>query len=305
MDVLSQILRTLKLHGSLYFRTDLRAPWGLEVPGEGRAVRFHVVVQGTCWLRVARTSQALLLRPGDLALVPHGKAHQLSDAASTPCRPLLDVLQEQQFTGEGILRYGGEGALTQLICGYFGFDSGASHPLLESLPETIHLSSAQTQQHHWLGTVMELITDEAGSDHLGAHALVDRLSEVLFIQILRAYVAMTPDRTGCLAALGDAYMSHALKAVHLQPAQRWTVQTLARLVGLSRSAFAARFTQLMGMPPLRYVTRWRMELAKEALATSDDSIPHIAEQVGYRSEAAFITVFKRHAGCTPSAYRRR
>jgi AraC-like DNA-binding protein len=242
---------------------------------------------------------------GDLALVPHGRAHQLSDTTSTPCRPLLDVLQEQRFSGYGTFRYGGEGALTQLICGYFGFDSEASHPLLESLPQIFHLRSVQTQQHHWLSTVMQLITHEAGSDQLGASALVDRLSEALFIQLLRAYIALAPDRTSCLAALGDAYISRALQTMHQQPAYRWTVQLLAQTVGLSRSAFAARFTHLMGMPPLHYLTRWRIKLAKEALAMNQNSIPHIAEHVGYRSEAAFIVVFKRYVGCTPSAYRRR
>ena len=305
MDVLSQILRTLKLFGSLYFRTDLSAPWGLEVPLDAQAVRFHVVVQGTCWLRLARASQAVRLTTGDLALVPHGQAHQLSDANSTPCRPLLDVLQEQQFAGHGVLQYGGGGALTQLVCGYFGFDSEASHPLLESLPEPLILRRAQTQPDHWLSAIIQLVTQEAGSDQLGASVLVDRLSEVLFIQILRAYIAMAPERTSYLAALGDAYIGQALQVVHQQPAHRWTVQTLAQTVGLSRSAFAARFTQLMGMPPLHYLTRWRIELAKGALEMSRESVPRIAEQVGYRSEAAFITVFKRYVGCTPSAYRRR
>jgi AraC-like DNA-binding protein len=305
MDVLSQILRTLKLYGSLYFRTDLSAPWGLEVPADPQAVRFHVVVQGTCWLRLAGAPQAMPLTTGDLALVPYGKAHQLSDGTSTPCRPLLDVLQERQFAGHGVLRYGGGGVLTQLVCGYFGFEPAASHPVLESLPEPLILCGAQTQQHHWLSTVIELITQEAGSNQLGASALVDRLSEVLFIQILRTYVAIAPDRTSCLTALGDAYIGQAIQALHQHPARRWTVATLARTVGLSRSSFAARFTQLMGMPPLHYLTRWRIELAKGALDMSPESVSHIADQVGYRSEAAFITVFKRYVGYTPSAYRRR
>jgi AraC family transcriptional regulator, activator of mtrCDE len=305
MDTLSEILRTLKLSGSLYFRTELSAPWGLEVPVDSQAVRFHVVVQGTCWLRLVGVPKAIPLTTGDLALVPYGKAHQLSDDHSTPCRPLFDVLEEQQFAGHGTLRYGGGGVLTQLVCGYVGFVPEASHPLLESLPEPLILPGEQTQQQHGLSTVIELITQEAGSDHLGASALVDRLSEVLFIQMLRLYVARAPDRASCLAALGDAYIGQVLHALHQQPASQWTVKTLARTVGLSRSSFAARFTPRMGMPPLRYLTRWRIELAKRALETSQESISQIAEQVGYRSEAAFIMVFKRYVGCTPSVYRRR
>jgi AraC family transcriptional regulator, activator of mtrCDE len=160
MDTLSEILRTLKLSGSLYFRTELSAPWGLEVPVDSQAVRFHVVVQGTCWLRLVGVPKAIPLTTGDLALVPYGKAHQLSDDHSTPCRPLFDVLEEQQFAGHGTLRYGGGGGLTQLVCGYLGFVPEASHPLLESLPEPLILPGEQTQQQHGLSTVIELITSK-------------------------------------------------------------------------------------------------------------------------------------------------
>ena len=304
MDLLSEILQTVRLRGNLYFRTDLGAPWGIDVPGESQVARFHVVIRGGCWLLVAGDSEPIYLAEGDLAIVPHGAGHQMSDPRDTPCRPLMEVLTEQPVTSDGVLRHGGEAERTVLVCGYFSFDEDVPHPLLASLPRKLHLKGSDNRNFLWLDTVMRFISSEAGAGLPGSRAIAERLSEILFIQVIRLYAASAPQEISFLAALNDQQIARALKGLHGRLAHKWTLEEMARIAGSSRSAFVGRFTTLLGIPPAQYLTRVRMLRARLALESGKASLAEIAEDSGYNSEAAFSTAFKRHFGRSPGAYRR-
>lgn len=303
MDLLTDILHSLRLRGNLYFRTDLSEPWGIYVAADRNIARFHVVISGQCWLKIGEDTEPFLLSEGDLAIVPHGNSHYLTDAPQTPSRPLEEVLNEQKFSGEGILLYGGGGSTTSLVCGFFSFDDDVFHPLIETLPRKIHLKGSETLDFIWLDTVMKFIGSESNANDLGSRAIMERLSEILFIQVIRAYSTIARENVGYLAALGDESLKRALQRMHREPEKKWTLEKLSRTAGLSRSAFAEKFKTVMGMSPMLYLTRWRMSLAKIALREGNVSIVEIAEQIGYQSDSAFITAFKREFNTSPSLFR--
>ncbi|MFM9904069.1 MAG: AraC family transcriptional regulator [Pyrinomonadaceae bacterium] len=302
MDIIRDILTVLRLRGNLYFRTDLREPWGIFVPTEGNIARFHVVISGSCWMAV-EGFEPFRVSEGDLVIVPHGSAHRLMDDPGRPCRDLPEVLEEQEFTGNGILRYGGSGATTSLVCGYFSFDGDVIHPLIESLPNKLHIEGRDNLNFLWLDTVMKFIGIEAETNSLGSLAIIERLSEILFIQVIRAYSTIANDSTGYLAALGHDQIGRVLAQIHKEPNEKWTLEKLARLAGSSRTAFTEQFHSMMGMPPIEYLTRWRMIVARSRLIETKKPIAEIAEDVGYQSEASFRTAFKRVFGTSPGFYR--
>lgn len=303
MDFLADILQTLKLRGNLYFRTDLSEPWGIYVPADSNIARFHVVISGECWLGVGDEDEPFKLTEGDLAIVPHGLSHRLMNSPDSNCRHLLEVLSEQKYTGDGYLCYGGGGKTTSLVCGYFSFDSDVMHPLIESLPRQIIVKGTSSLNFIWIDTVMKIIGNEAESNQIGSKAIIERLSEILFIQVIRAYSTTTGESIGYLAALGDSQISRALTQIHKAPGRKWTLEQLAREAGLSRSSLAEKFPSVMGVPPMEYLNRWRMLIARNALKETRKSITEIAEDVGYESEASFSTAFKRQFGESPSAFR--
>lgn len=215
------------------------------------------------------------------------------------------MLAEQPVTSEGLLRYGGEGDRTALVCGYFSFEEAVLHPLLASLLRRLHLKGRDNRNFIWLDSAMRFISDEAGTGLLGSRAIAERLSEILFIQVIRAYAASAPEHIAFLTALNDEQISRVLKEAHSRPAHKWALEEMARVAGSSRAAFAERFTTLLGMPPAQYLTSIRMLRARLALAEGQASLSQIAESAGYQSEAAFSTAFKRHFGRSPGAFRRR
>lgn len=306
MDILSDILSGIKMRGSLYFRTEFTPPWGVRVPALHNVARFHLVSRGQSWVRVGEHDRSILLASGDLIVIPHGAEHSLSDAPDTRVFSVDDVVAQAGFTGQGALIYGGADRRnpTCLVCGHFAFDADARHPLLQALPPYIHIRGTDTLNHVWLDEAMRFIGHEAGSDRPGSAAIVNRLSEILFIQAIRAYVTQAGDQAKCLAGLTDPLIGRALRQVHRAPHERWTVAALAREAGLSRTGFAERFSELMGMTPLQYITDWRMQKARQLLAQADMGMIEIAESVGYQSEAAFGRVFKKHFNIGPGAYRR-
>lgn len=309
MDTLSDVLGIVKMRGCLYFRTEFTPPWGVQVPALRNVARFHLVSSGHCWVRVGSRGEPLRLAQGDLIVIPHGAEHALTDAPETAVRNVDDVVSQTGFTGEGALAYGGLGGSTpggtaRLVCGHFEFDADARHPLLDALPAYIHVAGTGTASPVWLDEAMRFIGSEAGSERPGSHAVVSRLSEILFIQAIRAYVTQAGDRARCLAGLADPLIARALRRVHRSPGERWTIAALSREAGMSRTAFAERFRRLMGMTPLEYITQWRMQKARQLLTEADIGMLDVAESVGYRSEASFGRVFKKHFRIGPGAYRR-
>jgi AraC family transcriptional regulator, activator of mtrCDE len=305
MDVLNDILDTLALKGVLYFRTDCTAPWSVTVPELGRAARFHLVVQGSCHLRSA-SGNTVELGPGDLALIPRGRSHQLSDAPGRPGADLETVLAESGYQGNGVLVVG-EGdasATTQLICGHFDFRSGADHPLLRVLPEYLVVTASMRAREPWLDEVLRLVARKMFSDDIGSPASVTRLSEIVFIELLRLGVAQCDGLKQMIGAFRDRQVGQALQMIHERPAETWTVDSLAAEVGMSRSRFAERFSDLLGQGPMAYLAEWRLQKALALLDRSTFSVQQIAGQTGYRSPAAFTRAFSGKFGFPPTAYRR-
>ena len=306
MDVLSDVLDTLRLRGTLYFSTELRRPWGIRVPAYKRVSRFHLVVRGSLWVRVTGLPDPLLLETGDMILVPHGAEHILVDSATSPVHTVDEVVAASGFTGRGALVYGGddEGAPTRLVCGHFEYDEGMEHALLSQLPQALVVRWDDEVRDTPLEDAFRFMTREVLDARPGHEAVVRRLSEVLFFQVVRAWAARATSKSGLLAALGDARLAAALEAMHAEPAYGWTLEDLSRRAAMGRSAFAERFRDVMGETPMRYLTAWRVQHAKRLLAESRLTRDRIAALVGYDSATSMSRVFLKLVGTTPGAFRR-
>ncbi len=305
-DALSQILTVLRLRGSVYFHTHFSPPWGVAVPQFGNVARFHMAMRGHCWLRVAGVATPYRLETGDLAVIPHGAAHVLSDTPDGGALPVDDVIARTGYAGEGALSLG-DGDTDQackLFCGHFEFHEGAAHPVLNALPACIHVPNTETLNTAWLDSVIRFVSAEIMAGQAGSDAIVHRLSEIVFIQVIRAFVAEAGDGAGALAGVLDTKIGKSLAALHASPARAWTVEALAAEAGMSRTVFAERFSVLMGETPLRYLTDWRMRIARQDLVESNRALIEIGESIGYQSEAAFNRAFKRHYNMTPGELRR-
>jgi AraC-like DNA-binding protein len=303
-DVLTGVLDALGVRGRVFCRSELRAPWGLVLP-QGPGAHFHVVERGRCSLRLAGASRSLTLTSGDLVLVPHGRGHTLADPVDAAARPLATQTRPAAGCVGRMIRVGGGGAETRLLCGAFHFARAGARSLLQPLPDVIHVPAQAGHEPAWLASALHLLMAEAQASRPGAEAVVSRLTDVILVQALRAWIgSLPPGRGGWLGALRDPQVAGALTLMHRAPERRWTVATLAGQVGLSRSPFAARFTQLVGEPPLAYLTRWRLLRAARALGEEPVSLQDLAARVGYVSVAAFSRAFQRSFGVAPGAYRR-
>jgi len=306
MDVLSDILSTLRFRGILYFSTEFHKPWGLRVPAFRRVARFHLVTRGNCWVSVAGLADPVSLEPGDLVLVPHGAEHKLADDPASPSNSVDEVVAAAGFTGRGALVYGGDdtGAPTKLICGHFEFEEGLEHPLLAQLPPALVVRWEDAVRDSPLEALFRFITREVTEGRPGHTTVVQRLSEVLFVQIVRVWANQRVQNHGLLAALADRHLGAALAAIHEQPSANWTLESLSRRAAMGRSAFAERFRKAVSLTPLQYVALWRVNHAKLLLVESQLSLEQIAERVGYDAGASFSRAFKKVTGTSPGAYRR-
>lgn len=305
-DALSDILRALRMRGTIYFRSEFNPPWGVAVPAFRNVARFHLAARGSCWVRVAGEPRPVPVAQGDLIVIPHGAAHVLADEPDRAASTLDDVVQKSGYRGDGVLVHGGsdQGRSTRLLCGHFEFDDAVIHPLLDALPPYIHVTGSETLNHAWLENAMRFVTAESLGGQPGSDAIVHRLSEIIFIQAVRIHVERAGGAAGCLAGITDPQISRAFSAMHGSPATTWTVESLAREAGMSRTSFAVKFARLVGMTPLNYLTHWRMQEARRLLRETGEPILAIAENTGYRSDAAFNRAFKKWFAATPAAYRR-
>ena len=303
MDVLSDVLGRLRLKGSIFLHAEFRAPWGMDIP-KGNVAILHIMTFGSCWLKRPGQNHSIPLTSGDLVLWPRGDAHCLMHSAQGTATPAEEILAALNPMSEGPLRYGGQGDMTSLFCGAFEYDRSSRHPLLESLPEMIHIKGSDSQEFAWLGNASHLLKNEANSERLGSSAIMDRLSEVIFSQILRVYIQNAPLSVGFLNALKDEILVKALRLIHTKPENKWTLADLAQDCGVSRSALADRFKDTMGDTPINYLTHWRILKAQDLLENSRYSTAQIAEEVGYQSESAFSITFKKITGKGPGLYRR-
>ncbi|MCB2101849.1 MAG: AraC family transcriptional regulator [Rhodobacterales bacterium] len=304
MDVLNDILDTLKFKGAFYYRTHFSPPWGVTVPELGQAARFHLVVQGTCHVSFP-SGVSTTLSPGDLVLIPKGRSHVLSDAPGRPVPPLETVMNRVGYDGQGVLVVGDgdPDAATQMVCGHFAFRSDADHPILRALPEHLLTSASARAREPWLDEMMRLVTRRVFTEEIGSAAAVTRLSEIVFIELLRVGIGATEGLRSVLDAFRDPQVGRALQLIHAEPARAWTVDRLAAEVGMSRSRFAERFSILLGTGPMAYLADWRLQKALALLADGRASIQRIAGQVGYKSPAAFTRAFAGKFGQSPTTYR--
>lgn len=303
MDVLGDILATLRLSSSLYFRADLSAPFSIAVPENRRVIRFHVASRGPCWIGLA-TGESVWGQDGDLILVPHGAAHVLADSPQTSTVPLSDVLTSASFDGAGPLVYGGGGTNSVIVCGYFSFQHEIVHPVIDSLPRLLHFSAGSSGRFRWIEQLLAYLEAEARDHVTGWQEVAQRLAEVLFICVLREYMGRSAHSTGGLMALADPRLGNALRAIHANPAADWSIAELASRAAMSKTVFAERFRAQLGVTPARYVVLWRMHKSRALLDRTDQPVGAIASSVGYESEAAFNRVFKAYFGSPPGRYRR-
>ena len=307
LDLLSDILTRLSLRGTLYFRTSFTEPWGLRVPAFRDVARFHFVHRGEALVRIDGLTAPVHLAQGDLIVIPHGEAHVLACRHTGPeeALPLDDVLSRSGFRGYGTLVWGGEESPrdTQLICGHFALAEGSRHILFDRLPPFIHLRGYGEEAGPWLEATLKVIGAEAGGARLGGDLIALKMSEAIFAQAIRAHIEQA-QRIDCgIAGFGDPHLGRALTAFHRAPTADWTVASLAREAGLSRTGFAERFSDRLGVTPMAYVTSWRMQIAREALSARGLSVAEAAEISGYASESAFSRVFKKEIGVSPAAFR--
>ena len=300
-DLLSDVFETIRLKGTLYFRTDYSPPWAITVPAYEQAARFHFVIQGCCHVSLPSGSN-IVLEPGDVVLIPRGRGHVLADRLGRAPAPLERVIQESGYDGKGAFVIGKSDpqATTQMVCGHLGFSQGADHPLLGALPEVILITQPDRGRYPLLDESLRLVARRALSDEVGAAASIARLSEVFFIEAVRASVERHPPLANVMTAMTDLHIGRALELVHKTPGDPWTVETLAKASGMSRSRFAERFAELVGVAPMAYVTEWRLQKALARLSSSKASVKEVAAQAGYQSAAAFARAFSQRFGIPPT-----
>ena len=303
MDLLADIVSGLELHSSLYFRASFRADFAVAVPADRRRIRIHVSGPGRSWVGLPGGS-GVWAEEGDLVLVPHGAAHVLASDPELRPTPLAAVLAEGGPGDDGVLRHGGGGEEALLVCGHFAFDESLLHPLVEGLPPIVHLRGRDGPGFAWVPPLLDSIERERSGEAPGSDAVTRRLSEVLFIQVLRAAAECGALTAGVQASLDDPQLRRALEAMHAEPAREWSLGTLASRAGLSRTVFADRFRERLGVTPMRYLTDWRMRQARHLLVDSALSVGEVGRRVGYASEAAFNRAFRESVGEPPGRHRR-
>jgi AraC-like DNA-binding protein len=266
---------------------------------------FHIVACGSCWLEVKGVHEPMKLTEGDFIVVTHGARHKVRDQLFSPTVNFFELAKSHLDAGNGVFRFGGNGPITRLVCGGMQFENGATSPLLAILPPVLQVKRTDDQSRNWLGLTTQHILSELNRGGAGAAEVVTRLADILFIQAVRAYFESNADTaiSGWLAAVRDPQIGQALARLHSRPHGPWTVDALARRQGMSRSAFAARFNELVGEPPMRYCTRLRIHAAANRLRSGREKLSVIAAAAGYESVTSFMTSFKRFTGMTPGEYR--
>lgn len=302
-DPLGEALHSLRMSGTFYCRSDLSAPWGVAMPAFPDCLMFHLITEGSCWVDVPGT-KSCLLRAGDFALVPHGRGHDLRSGDGVEIADLFDLPQEQLSERYGTMKVEGTGERTIMICGAVQFEHPAAKRVVGMLPRIITME-ANRPESEWMISAIRFMMAEAQAMRPGGDTIITRVSDILVIQAIRSWLDNDEAaKAGWLGALQDKQIGRAIALVHRDPMHPWTVASLAETIGMSRSAFAARFMDLVGEPPMTYVRRWRMNVAVTYLKESDTPIADLADRLGYQSEAAFNRAFKKYIGTTPGRVRR-
>ncbi|HEX6018663.1 MAG TPA: AraC family transcriptional regulator [Burkholderiaceae bacterium] len=324
-DTLSDVLRAVRLRGAVFFNVSGNNAWAAEalpskqlapllMPGVEHVMEYHAVARGSCWATIPN-GPSVQLHTGDIAVFPHGDAHVVSSAPGMRGDAESSWLMRLKASEPLPLPIAYDGAVgrrslpsdddadTTIVCGFFGCDLQPFNPLVEALPRLLHLHAGEASA--WITQFTQQAVAESHARRPGADAMLARMSEMMFVDAVRRYADRLPETSaGWLAGLRDRFVGRALALMHEQPAQDWTLDELGRRVGLSRSALHERFAQLVGTPPMQYLTQWRMQAAARLLLETRASVAAVALDVGYDSEAAFARAFKRQVGKAPGAWRR-
>lgn len=303
MDVLADVLASTRVGAAIYGRVELRAPFAMRFDRTNKA-GFHVVQRGACWLVPTGRAEPIALAQGDVAMIPRGWSHTISDRPAPPKGAhYAEVVAAQRAAKDR------SPPSVVLLCGAYEFDQSEPHPLVALLPQVMHATSLAplgAAQRSSLRPVVELLSEEIGSGKPGAETIARRLVDVLFLLVLREWIDRQPiGGAGWLGALRDGNTQRALAALHGEPSRDWSLETLAKASRTSRATLARKFTALVGEPPLAYLRRWRMTLAAKTLRERDVSLAELASELGYQSDAAFHKAFSRERGIAPGEYRRR
>jgi AraC-like DNA-binding protein len=304
VDALSEVLRLARFGASVTLDATAHEPWCVSVPAAEGLARAHVLVEGTCSVQSA--SGEVELGAGDFVFLPRGEAHLVGRPLQADAVSFCSLVRTP-VAGELLpVRIGGRGPATRWISLAFTCERHLAQPLLDSLPPMVHVDLAGAPALSWLRDSLGLVLSASDAPFLGAAAARSLLAQLLFVEAIARYVqSLPPGGTGWLAGLNDRYVGRALALVHGRPAEPWTVEKLGRLVGLSRSSLADRFSDVMGEPIFAFLTRWRLQLAAESLLSSTRSVESIARAAGYESASAFSHAFKRAFGKPPTAWRRK
>jgi AraC-like DNA-binding protein len=303
-DVLADVMEQVRLEGAVYFSAELRAPWGISIVHSGRAP-FYAATAGECELQAGKRGSARRIRAGDFVLLPSAAPHVVRSDRGALVVPFDAWLEAHPMDRSGSTRHAGPGAATRVIGGFFSVDPLRINPLFGALPALIHLRGTDLQVQRWLQPTLRLVEAEIAAGSLGARTVLQRLADVLFIQAVRLHAGTEAGVAGWLRGLADARVGRALMLLHERYAEPWTLDALAHDVGTSRTLLAVRFRELVGEPPMAYLTRWRITRAANLLHGARLPLARVAEQVGYQSDAVFSKAFRRVTGHPPGAWRRR
>lgn len=315
MDVLSELLRVVKLQGALFFNAEFSAPWCLSSSpsaakkhflsnGAGHVILFHFLTEGRAYARLPEGRREELTA-GDIVIFPHGDSHLLGNGSPEEPVDSFRTFAKNLIHGLKLVRFGGGGEITRFVCGFLSCEPRLGEVFLAGLPRILKVPGAREASGKWLEQSIRFSVDEVSGSYAGSELVLAKLSEVLFVETLRRYIsALPPDQTGWLAGARDPVIGQALALLHKEPAYPWTISNLARRVGLSRTRFAERFRHFLGESPIAYLTNWRLKLGAEILQSTEDSVAEVAAAVGYGSEAAFNRAFKRGFDCPPARFRR-
>ena len=327
-DTLSDLLRAVRLRGAVFYYIEGTAPWVAEapharqiipaiMPGADHMIEFHGIVQGACWGAIAGESP-IRLEAGDVILFPQGDPHVMSSAPGmrapsvdttlffSPRPPQLPyALSMGEATGTAARRDAGGRDRATVVCGFLGLDARPFNPLLAALPRVLRIPGSTLGADSWVTTFLRAVVTESSARRPGGEAVLERMSEMLFVEVLRRHIdALPPEQTGWLAGMRDPAVGRALSVIHEKPAEAWTLERVSEEAGLSRSSLHERFVHFVGQPPMQYLTQWRMQVAAGLLRDTNAKLLEVAQDVGYESEAAFSRAFKRVAGLSPGAWRK-
>ncbi|MGN6570331.1 MAG: AraC family transcriptional regulator [Pseudolabrys sp.] len=317
-DALSDLLKAVRLTGAAFFEIVADGPWAVGspssdmilpkiLPDADHLIAYHVVTAGECYGKLVN-GEPVHVKAGEVIIFANADAHVMSSTAGAKAPPVTTDALEIASVGRMpyCINYADGGPVTtRLVCGYLACDKGPFNPLLDNLPPVIK-SGDPNRQTGWIGQFIQYALAESAEQRAGSESVLTKLSELMFIDVLRRYIeTLPPERAGWLAGLRDPHVGKALSLLHEKPARNWSLEELARESGVSRSVLAERFTALVGIPPITYLAKWRMQLAAEMLTRGAGNIASIAAEIGYDSEASFSRAFKKALGVPPSQWRRR